>query len=108
MVKLSLERKNDFQASGSGMIVYRKEEIDERCVKIAFEVNEKIKSQSIAFDFVFDAGLNPLILEISYGFVVEGYDPCEGYWDKDLTWQEGSFNPYGWMVDMMIKIETKN
>jgi hypothetical protein len=47
-------------------------------------------------------------LEISYGFVAEGYDPCEGYWDKDLTWHEGSFNPYGWMVDMMIKIETKN
>jgi glutathione synthase/RimK-type ligase-like ATP-grasp enzyme len=103
-----LTRKNDFRASGSGMIVYRKEEIDERCVKIAFDVNEKIKSQSIAFDFVFDAEHNPLILEISYGFVAEGYDPCEGYWDKDLTWHEGSFNPYGWMVDMMIKIETKN
>jgi hypothetical protein len=71
-------------------------------------VNEKVKSQSIAFDFVFDAEHNPLILEISYGFVAEGYDPCEGYWDKDLTWHEGSFNPYGWMVDMMIKIETKN
>jgi len=61
------------------MIVYRKEEIDERCVKIASDVNEKIKNQSIVFDFIFDAGLNPLILEISYSFVAEVYDPCEDY-----------------------------
>ena len=97
-----LTRKNDFRASGSGMIVYKKEEIDERCVKIAFDVNEKIKSQSIAFDFVFDANNNPLVLEISYGFIKEVYDPCEGYWDKSLTWHEGSFNPYGWMVDNLV------
>ena len=100
-VKLSLERKNDFRASGSGMIVYRKEEIDERCVKIAFEVNEKIKSQSIAFDFVFDADNDPVIVEISYGFIKEVYDPCEGFWNKDLNWHEGPFDPYGWMVELV-------
>jgi len=97
-----LVRKNDFRASGSGNIIYHKIDIDERCVKIAFEVNEKIKSQSIAFDFIFDAEHNPLITEISYGFAAEGYDPCEGYWDKDLTWHEGSFNPYGWMVQILL------
>jgi hypothetical protein len=96
-----LIRKNDFRASGSGNIIYKKQEIDERCVQIAFNINEKIKAQSIAFDFVFDANNNPLIVEISYGFVVKVYDPCEGYWDKDLNWHEEAFNPYGWMVDLV-------
>ena len=96
-----MTRKNDFRASGSGMIVYNKNEIDERCVQIAFDVNEKIKSQSIAFDFVFDVNNNPMIVEISYGFVAEGYDPCEGFWDKDLNWHKGAFNPYGWMVELV-------
>lgn len=97
-----MTREGDFRASGSGNIVYKKEEFDERCVKIAFEVNEKIKSQSIAYDFVFDANKNPLIVEISYGFVPSGYDRCEGYWDEELNWYQGPFNPYGWMVDMIL------
>lgn len=102
-----MTRANDFRASGSGNIVYAKEQIDERCVKIAFEVNEKIKSQSIAYDFVFDKDNNPLLVEISYGFLTVGYDPCEGYWDKDMTWHEGKFNPYGWMIDEIIKQQVK-
>jgi len=96
-----LVRKNDFRASGSGNIIYKKQAIDERCVQIAFNINDKIKAQSIAFDFVFDANNQPLIIEISYGFMAKGYDPCEGYWDKDLNWHEGSFNPYGWMVELV-------
>ena len=96
-----LVRKNDFRASGSGNIIYKKQAIDERCVQIAFNINDKIKAQSIAFDFVFDANNQPLIIEISYGFMAKVYDPCEGYWDKDLNWHEGSFNPYGWMVELV-------
>ena len=46
---------------------------------------------------------NPLIVEISYGFAKEGYDACVGYWDKDMNWYEGKFNPYGWMVDGIVK-----
>ena len=45
----------------------------------------------------------PKIVEISYGFSPEGYDPCPGYWDKNLTWHEGKFNPYGWMVEEVLK-----
>jgi len=101
VIKL-LVRKNDFRASGSGNIIYKKQAIDERCVQIAFNINDKIKAQSIAFDFVFDANNQPLIIEISYGFMAKGYDPCEGYWDKDLNWHEGAFNPYGWMVQLLL------
>ena len=45
---------------------------------------------------------NPLVVEISYGFSMEGYDQCVGYWEKDLIWREGSFNPYGWMVKSVL------
>ena len=97
-------RKNDFRASGGGEIIYHKEEIDERCVKIAFEANEEIKSQSIAYDFVFDQNNNPLIVEISYGYSVAAYDDCEGYWTKDMQWHSGThFDFCGWMVNLMLK-----
>ena len=97
-----ITRENDFRASGSGKIVYKKEEIDERCVKISFDVNNKINSQCIAYDYVFDSNNNPLIIEISYGFSASAYDKCTGYWDSDLNWFEGEFNPYGWMITNLI------
>lgn len=94
-------RKNDFRASGSGLFAYAREEFDERCVRIAFELSEKLKAQSVAYDFVFDESNNPLLLEISYGFVKEVYDPCTGYWDRNSNWHVGTFDPYGWMVDLV-------
>ena len=96
-------RENDFRASGSGNFAYAREDFDERCVKIAFQATEQLGSQCAAYDFVFDPDGNPLIVEISYGFVKEVYDPCTGYWDPDLTWHPGPFNPQGWMVDTLIK-----
>lgn len=97
-------RKNDFRASGSGLIVYEKEQIDERCVQIAFEVNQKLKMQSVAFDFVFSKKNEPLIVEISYGFMASAYDACEGFWTSDLRWHPGKkFDFCGWMVENLIK-----
>lgn len=95
-------RKNDFRASGSGNAIYNKADIDIRCVKIAFAVNSKIGSQSIGYDFVFDQENNPLIVEIGYGFNVEFYDPCPGYWDSNFKWHEGTFNPQVWMLEHVI------
>ncbi len=100
-----LVRENDFRASGSGFIIYEKNEIDERCVALAFKANESIKSQCIAFDFIFDQKNNPLIVEISYCFTPDGYDLCPGYWTKNMIWHERLFNPYGWMISNLIKSE---
>ena len=91
-------RENDFRASGSGNIIYKKSEINEDCVQIAFDLNKKLKTQCMAIDFIFK-NEQPFIVEISYGFSPHGYDPCEGYWDSNLNWYEGSFNPYGWMIE---------
>lgn len=97
-------REGDFRASGGGRIIYDKNQIDERCVKIAFDVNDKLKTQSIAFDFVFDENNNPLIVEISYGYSANAYDACEGYWTKDMQWHEGNnFDFCGWMIETLLK-----
>ncbi len=98
-------RPNDFRASGSGDFSFEKDDIHTDCVRIAFQVNEKIKSQCIAYDFVYDESENPIIVEINYGFAHEGYMTAEnsGYWDKDLTWHEGKFNQVEWIVEEVLK-----
>lgn len=95
-------RKNDFRASGSGAIEFGRDSLDERCVQIAFDINKRLNAQSVAYDFVYDASNNPLILEICYGFSVEPYDACPGYWDEDLSWHEGGFVPQEWMVEGVL------
>lgn len=97
-----MNRENDFRASGSGFILYEKEHIDEVFVKAAFEINKKLKAQCIAYDFVYGENNKPLLIEISYGFANAGYNDCPGYWDENMNWYEGKFNPYGWMVDLML------
>ena len=95
-------RKNDFRASGSGLILYEKEHFDDKTVRLAFDTSEKLKTQCMAYDFVY-SNRKPLIVEMSYGFSMQGYDPCVGYWDNKMNWHEGRFNPYGWMVEAIIK-----
>lgn len=95
-------RKNDFRASGGGTILYQKELFDMATLRIAFDVTKQLRAQCLAYDFVYKDG-KPLIIEISYGFALSAYDPCEGYWDKDLRWHAGQFVPQNWMVEQMIK-----
>lgn len=97
-----LTRTNDFRASGSGKIIYNKEEIDERCIKIAFETTEKLKAQCVAYDFVFNKENQPLIVEINYGFDHKAYFPCPGYWDRQLSWHEGKFNSAEWIIEGLL------
>jgi glutathione synthase/RimK-type ligase-like ATP-grasp enzyme len=96
-----MTRKNDFRASGSGHILYDRALIDVETVRLAFLMSKKLKTQCAAFDFVNNHG-KWMAVEVSYGFSKEGYDPCPGYWDQELRWHEGKFNPYGWMVDLVI------
>ena len=87
-----LVRKNDFRASGSGSIIYDISQINIKCVENGFVIADKLKTQSVAIDFIFDENNNPLVIEVSYGFIPRPYDHCEGYWDKDLIFHKGSNN----------------
>lgn len=94
-------RPNDFRASGSGMFSFEK--IDERIVRLGFEVAKLLKLQCIAFDFIYNKENNPVIVEISYAFGIKGISNCPGYWTRDLQWHEGThFDFCGWMVENLI------
>lgn len=95
-------RENDFRASGSGTILYEKNHFDNQTIQLAFDVASKLKTQCLAFDFVYQNG-QPYIVEISYGFALKGYDPCVGYWTSDMSWHEGSFKPQEWMVEELLQ-----
>jgi glutathione synthase/RimK-type ligase-like ATP-grasp enzyme len=94
-------RANDFRASGGGEIEYDPAGIPLEAVARSFAINQQLQSQCLALDFVFSNG-EPLVVEISFGFLPEGYDACTGYWNENLQWQEGSFDPYGWMIDALL------
>lgn len=96
-------RKGDFRASGSGDFGYEKQLFDERCVRISFELTQKLELQVGAFDFVFDEDNNPLVVEVSYGYTASGYDDCPGYWDEQLNWYEGRCNHEGWIIEELLK-----
>lgn len=100
-------RVNDFRASGSGNILYDRNLFDEGIIKLSFQISSKLRTQCVAFDFVHDKG-KPMLVEISYGFSHVGYDRCTGFWDQNLNWNEGKFDPYGWMVeDLLRNVEHK-
>lgn len=96
-----LVRENDFRASGSGHVLYEKYHFDEDTIRLSFEIAEKVRSQCLAIDYVFQKG-KPLILELSYGFAEEVYYPCVGYWTSDLSWNPGAFDAQGWMVEALL------
>lgn len=95
-------RENDFRASGSGIVEYKKELFDEETVKLSFDLADRINSQSLALDFVYNDG-QPLIVEVSFGFTCEVYESCEGYWDRAMNWHAGPFNPQEWMVETILE-----
>ena len=96
-----LVRPGDFRASGGGEISYDPSGIPVEAVARSFAINRRLQSQCLALDFVLSNG-EPLVVEISFGFLPEGYDACTGYWNEQLQWQEGPFNPYGWMIDALL------
>jgi glutathione synthase/RimK-type ligase-like ATP-grasp enzyme len=101
-------RKNDFRASGSGIEAYEKETFDMNMIKAAFDTVDKLGTQSLAFDFVYENN-EPKIVEISYCFPekVAENKYC-GYWDRDLNFYEVKFNPFILMIeDFVAEINEK-
>ncbi len=100
---LRVNRPNDFRASGSGAIVYQSNKIDERCIRVAFEVTKRINAQSLAFDFIFDENHNPRIVEMSYCYQNKAVHGCPGYWDRKLNWHEGNIWPEDAIIEDLIR-----
>lgn len=93
-------RKGDFRASGSGDFEYTK--VPQKILEIAFEIAEKLKLQTVAFDFVFD-NKQPLIVEMSYCFGTKGLSHCPGYYTRDYQWHDSNNIDFcGWMVEDLL------
>jgi glutathione synthase/RimK-type ligase-like ATP-grasp enzyme len=95
-------RENDFRASGSGNIFYERELFTNSVIQKSFQYSKALDVQVVAFDFVFQNN-EPLIVEISYGYAIEGYDKCEGFWDENLNFYPGPFDSTNWIIDDLLK-----
>ena len=95
-------RKNDFRSSGSGLIDYQTSAIDHRFIKTAFEISKALGFQSMAYDFLWDEDLEPVICEISYTYMDTAVHECPGYWDPQLNFHEGNLWPqYCQLADLL-------
>lgn len=94
-------RKNDFRASGSKNSRSEKELFDKESVELAFMLSKKIKSQSIAFDFIKDKDQYKLI-EISYTFPPENLYNHPGFWDSNLEWHDVKIIPEYFIIEDFI------
>ena len=101
---------DDFRASGSGILKYNPEIFPKESIKIAFDISIKLKTQSLAFDFIYDKTGKPLITEISYTYVMgSSYDNCPGYWDRELNWHEDYVDPQRYIIeDFISSIKNKH
>lgn len=107
MAKKTMNRKNDFRASGSGNLIFDKNAIDIRFVKTAFDINQKLKMQSVAFDFLLNPDGNILISEISYCCGFELNKDFPGYWTEDLQWHDcSSINICNFIIEDVIAKNT--
>lgn len=96
-------REGDFRASGSGLISYNKELFSKELIKVAFSINERVRSQSLVLDFVQHKQTGQLyVVEVSCGYSAAGYAPCPGYWTKDLEWHEGPVDSLGWILEEVV------
>jgi len=101
-------RPGDFRASGSGDIDYDPRNIRSECVQIAFEVTQKVGSQSMAFDFVITPDNRPMVVEVSYCYVADFVHKCPGHWDRHLNWHAGQVWPEeAILVDVLKSISAR-
>lgn len=89
-------RRDDFRASGSGLIDWNPEAVDTRFLDIAYGIATASGAQSLAADGMFRDG-TPVIGEISYTYASWAVRDCPGHWLHRgrgvWTWVEGHMEP---------------
>ena len=95
-------RAGDFRASGSHIEDFSPEGVPIEVVETAFKICKALKLRTVAFDFLITRENQPLLTELCYAF---GWDEgdIKGFWDSDLLWHVGEFDPFGCMIDMVLQ-----
>ena len=102
-------RSGDFRASGSGELTADTSEVNLDCVRIAFDVSEKLGANSMAYDFVLHPDGRPLITEISYGFGTKLMYEVGGYWNNHLEWIPQAKHPEDAIIqDLIASIQSSH
>jgi glutathione synthase/RimK-type ligase-like ATP-grasp enzyme len=94
-------RKNDFRASGSGILDYDQSKIDQRFIALAFKIARALNLKSLALDGLYKNG-EPVIAEISYTFPAWGVNVMPGYWVETETKELQYIESPGLCVEEMI------
>lgn len=108
-------RPNDFRSSGSGNFDVNPAEIDLWTVRLAFQVAQRLNTQSIAIDGL-RRGEDRVVGEISYTYVSWVVHECPGHWrlvgspmTGELMWQEGQMWPEEAQVqDFLHRLEGRD
>lgn len=87
-------RKGDFRASGGGNTTFRKEFVTQQIIKSAFDTADKLKMQTVGFDYVVSKDTHQgKIIEMCFGNgVADETFEAGGYWDRDLVWHDEPLN----------------
>lgn len=95
-------RKNDFRASGSGIIDYDTQ-IPIDVVKESFQITRRMGTQSLCFDYVKAQDGTYKIVEICYGYVSEAIYKCNGFWDSNMVFHKAHLMPDECILEDFIK-----
>jgi len=101
-----MNRKNDFRASGSGIINYDKE-IPKEVITYCANISKLNKFDSMAYDILFK-GNKFQIVEMSYGYVDTAVYNAKGYYVLDENGQvehfrEGNYWPQELWIEWIIQ-----
>jgi glutathione synthase/RimK-type ligase-like ATP-grasp enzyme len=99
-------REGDFRASGSGIIDWNPAEVAADFIRLAFEVADRLKTQSCAIDGLWRDG-EAMVAEISYTYASWAVERCPGYWDPEMNWHEGILSPEEAQVqDFLLRLSS--
>lgn len=97
-------RKNDFRASGSGKIDYKRE-VPKEMINQCIEISKKLNFDSMAYDIIFNND-DPMITEISYGYNQTAIYNAPGYYEKnnkELIFRDGHYWPQQIWIEWLFK-----
>ncbi len=95
-------REKDFRASGSGKIDYEVSKQDLLAIPIARRISEKIGSQTMTYDFIYDK--NELkIVEMSYGFSAKAVYDAPGWYDADMIFHEEHTDVHKQVISELLR-----
>lgn len=96
-------RDSDFRASGSGKTHYPNEKLDFNYIKMAFDISDRLKVNSIGIDFIKSIDNKIYAIEMSFGFPSKNFlDNSSGYWTRNKKFIKSEICAQEWILENLI------